>query len=349
MQKFSKSFLILFLLVGILSCKEEKTTVVPQPISVKTTTVSNFSNAENGMKYSGTISAEKLVNLTFQVAGTVETLPVNMGDFVTQNSLIGTVDVTAYESQYQARAAQAKLAKENYERIREVYEKGSIAEIRMIEAKSNYEQATAAANAVYQNVKHARLTAPFSGYVGNKMLEVGDVASPGRPVIQLMNIDVVKAVIPIPSEEINHYRVGDSANVTIDALENEMFQGVVKEVAVASNRMNPVYNVQISIENPERTIKPGMACTIQLQVLNEETTKPSMITVPLETVSVNEDGTNYVYIYNTEKNIAQRKKVTLGKLFNNRIEIVNGVSNKDKIITSGYHKLTDGTPVILAQ
>ena len=68
----------------------------------------------------------------------------------------------------------------------------------MIEARSNYNQANAAANATFQNVKHSKLYAPFSGYIGAKIMEPGDLASPGRPVFQLLDINNVKAAIPIP-------------------------------------------------------------------------------------------------------------------------------------------------------
>ena len=59
-----------------------------------------------------------------------------------------------------------------------MFQKGSIAEIRMLEAKSNYEQAQSALNAASKNVNNTKLTAPFSGYISNKLMESGDVASP---------------------------------------------------------------------------------------------------------------------------------------------------------------------------
>ncbi|MBW2960542.1 efflux RND transporter periplasmic adaptor subunit [Mesonia aestuariivivens] len=341
--------LLAFSIFLAISCGEEKKSTPIQPIEVKTITIGKHNSREQNQDigFTGKIIANKKINVSFQIGGTIEYLKADMGDFVQKGELLAEVDATAYKEEYQAKKAQTELAKENYDRINEVYLKGSIAEIKMIEARSKYQQAKAAANAVYQNVKHSKLYAPTSGYIGAKIMEAGDLASPGRPVFQLLDINKVKAAIPIPDEEVNQLKNGDSAKVTINALKDEVFNGQVSEISIQSNQQNPVYIAQIAIDNPDRKIKPGMSCAAILDFNKNKSEINTSIVLPVEVVSVTENGENFVYIAKEGK--AKRKMVTTGKLYNNGIAITSGLQNSDKVITSGYHKLTDNTPIKLAE
>ncbi len=340
-------FAILALLA--ISCGEEEKSVAIQPIAVKTITIGEHANSLNTKNtgFTGKIIASKTVNLSFQIGGTIEVINAEMGDFVQKGELLAQVDATAYREQYEARKAQADLAKENYERINEVYQKGSIAEIKMIEARSNYNQAKAAANAAFQNVKHSKLYAPFSGYIGAKIMESGDLASPGRPVFQLLDINTVKAAIPVPDAEVNQLKKGDSAKVKIDALGEDFVFGKVAEISIQSNQQNPVYIAQILLKNPERSIKPGMSCTALIDFNQNQKSDDSEIILPIEVVSVTEENEYFVFV--AENGKAKRKQVSTGKLYSNGIAITSGLKASDQVITSGYHKLTDNTPITIAQ
>ncbi|HEK20767.1 MAG TPA: biotin/lipoyl-binding protein, partial [Bacteroidetes bacterium] len=166
--------------MGVSSCSHQKNTKSgPDTIAVS---VTNLDRSGTGglrqVNYDGTLQADKTIDLSFQVSGTITSFPVKAGDHVNKGQLIAQVDETTYRNQYNAQLAQAKLAGENYRRLEEVYRKGSIAEIKMLEARSNYKQATSAAKATYQNIAHTHLYAPASGYIGGKMMEAGGVANP---------------------------------------------------------------------------------------------------------------------------------------------------------------------------
>ncbi|MBL3658431.1 efflux RND transporter periplasmic adaptor subunit [Fulvivirga sediminis] len=343
-------YCLLLATFALTSCDKKEESKKADPIIVKTLTVGEQGTfTPHELSYSGAISANKSVNITFQVPGTIEEITVSMGDFIHKNDLIARIESTTYQNQYEARKAQAELAKENFERINEVYKKGSIAEIKMIEARSNYKQAESAATAAYQNVKHTKVYAPFSGYVGAKIMEAGDLASPGMPVIQLLDIDMVKAMVTLPDQEVNQYHSGDSARVTIDALGDQSFTGIISEVSVQSDRANPVYTAQIKIQNKDHNIKPGMACEVNLFKNDNNKSEKKTLVIPISSVSVTDDNKNFVYIINTKDSTAHRKYVTTGELYDNGIAIKEGLQPGDQLVTSGYHKLTDKTPVKVIQ
>lgn len=345
MRQFYPFLLICFAILTVQSCKNEDKTRKTPRIAVKTLTLgSSNSNTPTSYTATGRIEADKSVRLSFQVGGVIEQFPVNMGDFIQKGSLIARIDATAYQKQYEARKAQAELAKDNYNRIEEVYNKGSIAEVKMIEARSNYKQANAAAQASYQNVKFSRITAPFTGYVGQKMMETGDLASPGHPIVDFFDIDKLKAIIPISDDQVNRYKIGDTALVKIEVLDKD-YEGKITEISIQSDYNTPSYTAKITIRNDDKKIKPGMACRVILAESEHasKATSPRFI-IPIETVSVTDTNENFVYVVNSE-NKAERRFVKTGSLYNNGIAITEGLQKGDQLITSGYHKLTQGTPV----
>lgn len=300
--------------------------------------------------YDGTLEADKTIELSFQVSGTILSFPARTGDYISKGQLVGTIDETIYRNQYNAQLAQVKLAKENFSRINEVFKKGSVAEIKMLEAKSNYEQLNSAANATYQNIAHARLYSPSSGYVGEKKAEAGAVAIPGQPVLQLLDTRTLKVLVAVPENEVNHYKVGSIADVQIEALGSQTISGKVTEIGVLALNGSANYNITITIANTERKLKPGMLCKVRFEKSgrNEISATDSLqVIVPVQSVQVDEKGNKFVYILGNQ-NKAIRKTVKVGQLYANGISISSGLIGDERIITSGYQKLADQSPVTVS-
>jgi membrane fusion protein (multidrug efflux system) len=322
----------------------------PDTLAVTAVNLTTETPAGNSsIVYDGTLEAKQTIDLSFQVSGTILSFPVKTGDYVKKGQLVAAVDETTYRNQYNAQLSQAQLAKENYTRISEVFKKGSVAEIKMLEAKSNYEQATSAARATFQNIAHTHLYAPSNGYVGNKMAEAGAVANPGQPVLQLLDTRSVKVLVAVPENEINKYKTGTPATIKIDALGDQTLQGKVSEVGVIALNGSANYNLKIALPNQNLMLRPGMLCKVSFNPSDQKagnTTETKEIIVPIQTVQVDEKGTNFLYIIN-EQNKAVRINVTTGQLYTDGVTIKSGLSGKERVITSGYQKLADQTPVIV--
>jgi RND family efflux transporter MFP subunit len=328
--------------------KEQKNGPDTLAVNVFNLSAESVSNNDR-IVYDGTLEAEKTIDLSFQVSGTILSFPVLTGDYVKKGQLVGVIDETVYRNQYNAQLAQAKLAEENYTRINDVFKKGSIAEIKMLEAKSNYEQATSTARATYQNITHTHLYAPVSGYIGEKKAEAGAVANPGQPVLQLLDTRSVKVLVAVPESEINHYKAGTPATVKIDALGNQPLQGEVSEVGVLALSGSANYNLKISLANNDMKLRPGMLCKVVFNKNAGAATSSNdvkEVIVPVQSVQVDEKGASFLYVMNAAHK-AERKNVTTGQLYSNGIAIQSGLAGNEQVITSGYQKLADQTPVIV--
>ncbi len=330
------------------ACKNRKTekNLDQLPVPVKIIALGQQTDQTKAIAYSGTITANKTIDLSFQASGTVEQIPVELGQYVKKGQLIARIDETIYRNQYQAQQAQATLAKENYERINQVYQKGSIAEIKMLEARSQYQQAQAAVNAAAQNLSHTRIYAPSNGYIGNKLIEAGNTAGPGVPVVQLLDISTVKAIVPIPDLEIDKIKKGTPVTVQIPSLENQSYSGLIDEIAIAAGQGAPTYSAKVLLKNTDNRLKPGMVANVSFQKppSNPGTgnQQPAVI-IPLQTIQVDENGHQFVFTTSKDGKRAVRTPVQTGALYDEGIAIKSGLSGGEQLISSGYHKLADSS------
>ena len=335
----------------LLSCggkKEQK--VVIEPINVKVITMNYSGDAEQQISYSATVKESKEISLTFQVSGNITAVNVDKGQWVKKGQLLATLDGTTFTEQYNTELARQKLAQDNYNRINEVYKKGSIAEIKLVEAKSNLDQTTSTARAAYQNIVHTKLYAPADGYIGEKTAEAGDLASPGTSVFKLVKIEQVDIIVPVPELEINNLQKGQPAIIRIAALGNRNFEGKVDEIAVIAEDASHNYNVKVKVNNRDRQLKPGMIANVYFPAKGKSKGADSTtLSIPLSALQVNEQNQNFIYTVDKSSSTSVRRLVDCGPILNDRVMITHGLSSGDQVIIAGYQKITSGTPVKIIQ
>ncbi len=136
-------------------------------------------------------------------------------------------------------------------------------------ARAQVEQARSALALARSRLKEMTLTAPVAGVVLRKNLEAGETASPGVPILTLMDPKDVWVRAYIPEEEVGRIKIGDRARVTVDAYAGRVFAGRISEIAseaeftpknvqTKKERVNLVFRIRIAVDNPEGILKPGM-------------------------------------------------------------------------------------------
>ncbi|MEK7371847.1 MAG: efflux RND transporter periplasmic adaptor subunit, partial [candidate division NC10 bacterium] len=136
-------------------------------------------------------------------------------------------------------------------------------------ARAQVEQARSALALARSRLKEMTLTAPVAGVVLRKNLEAGETASPGVPILTLMDPKDVWVRAYIPEEEVGRIKIGDRARVTVDAYAGRVFAGRISEIAseaeftpknvqTKKERVNLVFRIRIAVDNPDGILKPGM-------------------------------------------------------------------------------------------
>ncbi|WP_024334773.1 efflux RND transporter periplasmic adaptor subunit [Desulfotignum balticum] len=292
---------------------------------------------------SGTLTADKTAPISFMVPGKVDRVLVNEGDHVTRGDLLATLDATDYRNNLAIAEAGRFRAKDAFERYEPLYREGAFAETNFIELKTGLAQATAARDIARKALADTKLTAPITGIVGAKDVEIGQMVAPRMPVFTLVKTDVIYARVSVPETDIGQVILNQTAFVRIPALGNRMAAGTVSMVGAVADERTRSYPVKIELANPDYSLKPGMI----VQAGIESDTAVHLLTVPGRAIVRDTDNLTYVFVAAPRTGLAQRKRVVPGQAFQSEIEIQSGLVPGDTVIISGQHKLRDGTPIII--
>lgn len=185
--------------------------------------------------------------------------------------------------------------------------------------------------------------APIAGTVGKVYVDVGQTVAPGIPVANIASFsDKVKVKAPISDLDLPYVKRGASAAVSVTAIQNGGFQGVVSNVSSVLDVMSGSATVEITIPNPEQKLIPGMACSINL--LLEK--KDNVIALPL--VALFTEGAARVLVVN-EQNIAKIREIKIGLIGNELIEVKSGLAVGERVITTGKERVSDNDAVVAVE
>lgn len=313
------------------SGQSEKSTV----IFVKTETVKESDNM-NILSYAGVVEEMSSVALSFSVPGVIEKMLVSEGDFVSKGQLVARLNPTSAQNMLNVAESSLKQARDAYERLKSIHDKGSLPEVQMVDIETKLSQAQSAFNIAGKNLEDCSLNAPISGVVGRRMAEAGENAIPGKAVITLMEIASVKVRFSVPENEISLIPSVCESEVTVSALGNRKFHGKRVDKNVIANQVSHTYHASVIIPNPERDLLPGMVCRINLRMQEGK----AGVVIPIEFVMMSADGRRFVWF--NENGIARRRYISTGNARGNGIEVTEGLSAGDNIITEGCHKISEG-------
>ncbi len=337
---------LLILCVTVYSCTT-KTTAENSVNKEKEGTLVKISQASRQsenfiLNYSGLTEPVLTVPLSFQLPGTVEKVLVDEGDQVRKGQVLAILDQTTFQSAYNAALASQTRALDAYERLKKVYDNGSLPEIKWQEIKSQVEQANSSAQIAKKNLENCKILAPVNGTVGSRNIEAGATATPGISVFNIITTNELYARISVPENEINKIKPGQQADVTFPALGEGIYIGEVEKVAVIANTISKTFEVKIRINNPKGELRPGTVCNVNLSLNTGNNTN---ILVPVQAVQKDAFGKNYLYLVAKNEGIATRREVQTAGIINNQLCITSGLNEGEYYVVEGQQKLSDNSKV----
>ena len=339
-----KNLISLVLLIAMASCHTKQETEKKADISihVKAKIVSRIDGLSD-LRYSGTVEASQTIPLTFQSTGTVEKVLVEEGDVVRKGQLLAIVNKADNQSIYNSALAKFQQAKDGYDRLKQVYDKGSLPEVKWVEMETNMKQAESQLQIAKNNLDKCNLYAPASGVVGSRNIEPGQSSLSTLAPLELVKIETVLVKIAVPENEIGKIKKGLKAGFIISALGNKKYQGMITHVGVVADRFSRTYEVKIAVNNTDMEMKPGMVCDVNLEL--EEGSH--LLIVPYQAVSVDIAGKPFVWMVNSDKKTVKRTEVKLGSVEENGIEVLSGLVPNDLVVVEGKEKLSDDSIINL--
>ncbi|KQW84066.1 efflux RND transporter periplasmic adaptor subunit [Brevundimonas sp. Root1279] len=240
-----------------------------------------------------------------------------------------------------ARVAQART---QYERYKELGERGFASPMMIEQYETQLETAQASLAAAQARSGDRTIRAPFAGVLGLTTVTAGTLVNPGAVITTLDDIDVVRVDFPVPERYLGVLRAGTPINATIDAYGDEVFTGRIALVDTRVNEQTRSVTARAEIANPGARIRPGMAVRVAVQ--QGVRTAPA---VPEAAVQYEGDGAFVYRIARSERGTnAQRVEVETGAVEGGYVEIISGLNAGDRVVASGLNRIQPGAPVRVA-
>jgi RND family efflux transporter MFP subunit len=337
-MKTELKILALLLITSSCTHKQESLTREEKISHVTIQTVRTAKN-ESLLHYSGTVEASQTIPLTFQSTGIVTKVYVEEGDIVKKGQILAVVDMVDNQSIYDASLAKYQQAKDAYDRLKGVHERGSLPEIKWVEVETGMKQAESMLHLAKSNLEKCTMLAPENGMIGRRNVEPGQSALMAIAPMELVNIESVVVKVSVPENEINKIHKGLKASFSISALENKTYEGEITNVGIVADRISRTYRVKIDAKNPNLDIKPGMVCDVFISIGSGR----DVLLVPYKAVSKDIDGNSFVFVVSDNIKSVKKQNVKIGNYHGSEIEVLGGLIAGQTIVVEGKEKLSDSS------
>jgi RND family efflux transporter MFP subunit len=352
------AFILMSAMLPMLSaCSLDKSNgnAASTPLPVKIGAIKQVQERET-ITVSGTVaSPDAPANVAFLVSGKVIQVGPREGEYVRKGQRLATIDPTDYELSAQVAAAQLQQSRimfersrDEYQRMKTLYDSRSLAPNDFLKFKAAHEsaqqqldQAVAQTKIVRKRLSDAILYAPVQGFISKRSLEPGEMANPGRPVFEIVQLDPVEISVGVPETDVHMVRIGQNADIKVPALPDESFTGTVRVINVSSDPGTRTYMTRISVANAKHILRVGMVALANIRGDRVLT----IATLPGEAVVRDQQGATEVFVYYPDQRRVYAKRVTVGTVHGKEIEIKSGLSGDEAIVITGQGRLRDGVMV----
>jgi len=354
----------LVLTVAATGCGQPTKVAPKSPTPVHLADVAMYSSSE-GLRYSASVLPFAEATLSFKSAGYVTGVKqvvgaygrrrnIGAGDYVSRGAVLAHIrhqDLKNQLDQAEAAGRQAQAqhieASQNYDRAKALYATRSLTKPEFDQAQARFDstlgavdQAKATLHQAQLTLADADLTAPFSGYILARNIELGNLTAPGTVAFTIADTSAVKIGFGVPEYALRQLRLGQEFTIHLQDDPKE-YKGRVTSIAASADEKNRVFAIEVTVPNPKSYLKPGMIASLNLTGV-QNAPVPS---VPLSAIVANPAASGrYAVFMATEqagKWTAHLRDVTLGESHDSDVAI-EGVKPGEKVVVSGTADLKDG-------
>jgi RND family efflux transporter MFP subunit len=351
-------------------CNQPSQVAAKSPTPVHLVDVTLYPSSEDlrsseDLHYSASVLPFAQASLSFKSAGYVTEIKqvmgadgrrrnIGPGDYVARGTVLAQIrhqDLTNQLDQATAtlRLAQAQQveATKDYDRAKRLYASDSLTKPDMDRAQAKFDSTFAAVDQARANLHQAQLvledadlTAPFSGYILARNIELGNLAAPGTAAFTIADTSAVKIGFGVPDYAVRLLRLGQQFSIHLQE-DPKVYSGRVTSIAASADEKNRVFAIEVTVPNPKALLKPGMIASLSLTGVH----KAPVPSLPLSAVFADpaSPGRYAVFVAREQggKWVAHLREVTLRETHESDVA-VEGVNPAEKVVAVGAAGLKDG-------
>ena len=347
--------LLAVFIVGCNNSKEAKSTETPntnQPVKVTTAAV-ELRDFHYPVQANGTLVARRHTKLNALVDGSIESMPVDIGDRVTEGQLLFRIRTVDYELAY--RKAEANLTRADVilkDRMREknrmenLFHAGSATQQSWDRTMTAHEEAQAAVaqtrvarDIAHQSLKDCTITAPYDGVITDRFVEQGEYAKKGSAVVEITDLAILNAELELPERYAGKIVTGLSVTLSLNSGSHPV-TGEIVAVNPKISQSTRTFLVKVAVDNHNGTLQSGLFCSALFQLPPQR----NQMAIPSAAMS-RDEGRSTVWV--VKDNNVFKKSITAGESNDDWVRVLEGLQPGDTVVTEGAGGLLDGMPVVV--
>jgi RND family efflux transporter MFP subunit len=285
----------------------------------------------------GTVRARLHSVIEAKVSGKIEQMLTVPGQDVEAGELLVQLDAREVQAQLDQAAAVRQQAESDLKRATDLFQQKILSSSEYDSAQSKFRVADAAATEAKTLLGYTKVTAPFAGVITRKYADVGDLAAPGKPLLEMEDARDLQLEADVPEAVIDRLTLGDKLGVRVSGVSNEL-AGVVSEIAPSADPNSRTFLVKLDLP-PTSGLRAGQFGRVAVPV-----GETSALRVPVSAV-LQRGEVELVFV--VANGHAQLRIVKTGKRVGDEVELASGVDAGEPVVTEGASSLLDGQPVTL--
>lgn len=319
---------------------------VPPPEAVSTTVVEE-KVWEPTLSAVGTVVAARGVTVSSEVPGLVTALRFESGQKVRRGAVLVQLDKSIELAQLSSAEATAELAEASLRRARGLSQEKINAPAELDSAKASARQARAQVENIRAQIAKKTIRAPFSGTLGIRQVELGQIVAPGTPIATLQDLDEVYVDFFLPQHDLSLIAPGQAVRVTSDGGQERVTTGKIQAIEPSVDVATRNVRVRGLFKNKEGFLRPGMF--VEAEVLLPP--GPPVIVIPYSAVLYAPYG-NSVYVVEpgsegSEGMVARQVFIEIGERRGDFVAITSGLKKDQTVVSAGAFKLRNGMSVVI--
>jgi RND family efflux transporter MFP subunit len=337
---WSKLLIPIFFVFSLSGCNsehQEQTVAEPLPPLPVQVITAESSKPLRQVEIMGSIRAAQSASIAARVSGNITSLLVTLGSRVKQDDTLVTIGAEEISAKLNQAQAELEQVKRNLKREQNLLKKNAATP----ESVRTLEESLKIAEAAYKGARtmlgYTTIKAPFDGVITEKTANIGDLATPGKPLLQLESESSLQVIADIPEALLLELKLGDQLPVSIEAAGLEI-TGLITEIAPTADPQSRTAPIKLDIKTDPK-IRSGQFVRLSLPGNRGEAIMiPSQAIRPFGQLD---------RVFIIDNDIARMQLVKTGLKDDERIEILAGLSAGDQVIVSDNSQLSDGRKVII--
>ncbi len=319
----------------------------PQP-EIVTTAVANTQVWESTLTAVGSLVAVQGVMIAAEMTGKMVRITFEPGSMVKAGDLLVQQDTAAEEAEFRSAEATVGLTRLTFERARRLLAEGTFSQAEYDKADAEYKQALAQTDNIRAVIAKKTVRAPFSGLLGIRLVNLGQMLSPGDEIVSLQALDPIFANFSLPQQQFPRIRPDLEVRVETDALPGEIIKGKITAINPQVETATRNIMVQATVPNGNQHLRPGMFVNVTVLLPEHDTT----LVIPATAV-LNAPYSDSVFIVENDASdkksppgtVVRQQFVKLGERRGDFIAVIAGLKEGETVVSTGVFKLRNGQAV----